>query len=90
MSYRLEFSCSNNFLEFKDLFLGIENALNLSCGQLSVFENSELVVNLIPKICSLRNKLMERYSQTVWALVSNLLSFNITHVKKESNSMVDR
>jgi hypothetical protein len=33
---------------------------------------------------------MERYSQTVWALVSNLLSFNITHVKKELNSMADR
>jgi hypothetical protein len=33
---------------------------------------------------------MEQYSQTVWALVSNLLSFNITHVKKELNSMVGR
>jgi hypothetical protein len=33
---------------------------------------------------------MERYSQTIWALVSNLLSFNITHVKSELNSMADR
>jgi ribonuclease HI len=90
LSYRLEFACSNNVIEFEALLLGIENALNLGCGHLSVFRNSELVVNLIHKTCSPRNKLMEQYSQTVWALVSNLLSFNITHVRKELNSIVDR
>jgi ribonuclease HI len=90
LSYRLEFACSNNVIEFKALLLGIENSLNLGCGHLSVFGNSELVVNLIRKICSPSNKMMERYSQTVWALVSNLLSFNITHVKRELNSMADR
>jgi ribonuclease HI len=90
LSYRLEFACSNNVAEFKALLLGIENALNLGCGHLSVFENFELVVNLIRKNFSPSNELMEQYSQTVWALVSNLLSFNITHVKRELNSMVDR
>jgi ribonuclease HI len=70
--------------------LGIENALNLGCGHLSVFRNSELVVNLIRKTFSPSDKLMEQYSQTVWALVLNLLSFNITHVKKELNSIADR
>jgi ribonuclease HI len=90
LSYRLEFACSNNATEFKALLLGIENALNLGCGHLSVLGNSELVVNLIRKTCSPSDKLMEQYSQTVWALVLNLLSFNITHVKKELNSMADR
>ena len=85
MSYRLEFSCSNDVIEFKALLLGIENALNLGCGHLSVFRNSELVVNMIRKTCSPSNKMMEQYSQTIWALVSNLLSFNITHVRKELN-----
>jgi ribonuclease HI len=82
LSYRLEFACSNNASEFKALLLGIENSLNLGCGHLSVFGNSELVVNLIRK--------KEQYSQTVWALVLNLVSFNIAHVKKELNSIVDR
>jgi hypothetical protein len=31
----------------------------------------------------------EQYSQTTWALVLNLLSFNIKFVKKELNSIVD-
>jgi ribonuclease HI len=89
-SYRLEFSCTNNVTEFEALLLGIENAYNLGCGHLTVFGDSELVVNLVRKIYSPSNKLMKRYTQTVWALISNLLSFNITHVKRELNSMADR
>jgi ribonuclease HI len=88
-SYRLDFACTNNVTEFETLLLGIENAYNLGYGHLSVFGDSELVVNLVHKIYSPRNKLMKRYTQTVWALISNLLSFNITHVKRELNSMAD-
>ena len=32
---------------------------------------------------------MKCYTQAVWMLISNLLSFNITHVKRELNSMDD-
>jgi ribonuclease HI len=88
--YRLEFSCTNHVTEFKYLLLGIENAYNLGCGHLTVFGDSEPVVNLVCKIYSPSNKLMKQYTQIVWALISNLLSFNITHVKRELNSMVDR
>jgi ribonuclease HI len=80
-SYRLEFSCTNNVTEFKALLLGIANAYNLGYGHLSVFGDFELVGNLVRKIYSPRNKLMKRYTQTIWALISNLLYFNIAHVK---------
>jgi ribonuclease HI len=89
-SYRLEFVCTNNITEFEALLLGIENACNLGCGHLTVFGDFELVVNLVCKIYSPSNKLMKCYTQTVWALILNLLSFNITHVKRELNSMADR
>jgi ribonuclease HI len=88
--YRLEFACTNNVNEFETLLLGIENSYNLGCGHLIVFGDSELVVNLVHKIYSPSSKLMKHYIQTVRALISNLLSFNITHVKRELNSMVDR
>jgi ribonuclease HI len=89
-SYRLEFSCTNNVTKFEALLLGIENAYNLGFGHLTVFGDSELVVNLVRNIYSPSNKLMKHYTQTVWALISNLLSFNINHVKRELNSMVDQ
>jgi hypothetical protein len=53
------------------------------------FGDFELIVNLVRKIYSPSNKMMERYTQTIWALISNLLSFNITHVKRELNLMDD-
>jgi ribonuclease HI len=89
-SYKLEFACMDNVTEFESLLLGIENAYNLGCGHLSVFGDLELVVNLVHKIYFPSNKFMKRYTQTVWALISNLLSFNMTHVKRELNSMVDQ
>jgi ribonuclease HI len=89
-SYRLEFACTKNVTEFEALLLGIENCYNLHCGHLTVFVDSEIVVNLVHKIYSPSNKLMKRYTQVVWMFISNLLSFNITHVKRELNSMVDR
>jgi ribonuclease HI len=89
-SYRLEFSCTNNVTEFEALLLGIENAYNLGCGHLTIFGDSELVVNLVRKIYTPTNKLLKRYTQVVWALIQNLLSFNITHIKRELNSIVDR
>jgi ribonuclease HI len=88
-SYHLEF-CTNNVTKFGALLLCIENTYNLGCGHLLVFGDSELVVNLVRKIYSPSNKLMKRYTQIVWVLISNLLSFNITHVKRELNSMDDR
>ena len=81
-SYRLEFDCINNVTEFEALLLGIENAYNLGCGHLKVFGDYEHVVKLVRKIYSPNNKLMKCYTRDVWMLISNLLSFNITHVKK--------
>jgi ribonuclease HI len=90
LSYRLEFACTNNVVEFEVLLSGIENAYNLGCGHLTVFGDSDLVVNLVWKIYVPNNMLLKIYTQVVWMLISNLLSFNITHVKRELNSMVDR
>jgi ribonuclease HI len=58
-SYRLEFSCTNNVTEFKALLLGIENTYNMGCGHLTVFGDSELVVNLVHKIYSPRQQVDE-------------------------------
>jgi hypothetical protein len=38
LSYMLEFACLNNAAKFEALLLGIENALNIGCGHLSIFK----------------------------------------------------
>jgi ribonuclease HI len=77
-------------LSLKPYCLGIKNAYNLGCGHLTIFGDSELVVNLVRKNYVPNNKLLKRYTEVVWMLISNLLSFNITHVKRELNSVADR
>jgi ribonuclease HI len=89
-SYRLEFACTNNVIEFEALTLGIENAFNLGCYHISIFGDSELIINLVKRIYTPSNKLLKRYTQAVWQLISNLLYFNITHIRRDLNSMVDR
>jgi ribonuclease HI/probable phosphoglycerate mutase len=61
-SFRLEFACTNNVVEFQALLLGIENSYNMGCGHLTVFGDSELVVNLVRKNYNPNNKLMKRYT----------------------------
>jgi ribonuclease HI len=89
-SYILEFSCTNNVTKFEALLLGIENSYNLGCGHLIFFGDSELVVNLVRKIYNPTNKLLKRYTQVVWDLIQNILFFNITHIKRELNSIADK
>jgi ribonuclease HI len=62
-SYRLDFSYMNNIIKFEALILGIESAYNLCYGHLTIFCDSELVVNLVHKIYSPRNKLMKCYTK---------------------------
>ena len=64
-SFRIEFYCTNNVVEFEALLLGIENTYNLACGHIIVFGDLELVVNLVRKIYTPTNKLLKRYTQVV-------------------------
>jgi ribonuclease HI len=88
-SSRLEFTCTNNVAMFEALLLGIENTYNLGCCHITIFDDSELVFNFVRKIYNPNNKLMKRYTQAVWAMISNMFSFNITHIKREFNIMAD-
>jgi ribonuclease HI len=89
-SYKLEFSCTNTITEFEALILGIEKTFNCCCYHITLFGDSELIVNLVRGTYTMSNKLMKRYTQAVWYLISIFCSFNITHIRRELNSMVDR
>jgi ribonuclease HI len=54
-----KFACTNNVVEFEALILGLENAINLGFQHLTMFGDSELVVNLTRKIYNPSNKSFE-------------------------------
>jgi len=88
-SYRLIFSCTNNVAEFEALLLGLENALELGCQNITVFGDSELIINLVRKLYTPSNKLMRRYTTLVCDLDAKFESFNILHVKRNLNVVAD-
>jgi hypothetical protein len=77
-------------IEFEALVLGMENNFNLGCYHLSIFGDSKLIINLVKIICTPSNNLLKRYTQAVWKLIYNILSFNITHIRRDLNSMENR
>jgi hypothetical protein len=72
------------------LILGIENDFNLDCYHISVFVDFDLIVNMVIEIYTPSTKFLKRYTHVVWYLILNFLSFNITHIRRELNSMADR
>jgi hypothetical protein len=85
----VEFTCTNNVTKFEALILGIENEFNVSCYHLYMFGDSELIENLGRIIYTPSKKFLKRYTHAVWQLISNLLSFNIPHIRRDLNSMDD-
>lgn len=57
-SYRLNFPCTNNVVEFEALLLGLEKAYEVGCQKITVFGDSELIINLVKKLYTPSNKLM--------------------------------
>jgi hypothetical protein len=44
---------------------------------------------MVRRIYNPSNKLLKRYTHAIWKLISNILSFNITHIKRDLNLIVD-
>ena len=47
LSYRIEFECTNNTVEYEALVLGLEKAIELKVRNLKVFGDSEIVVRQV-------------------------------------------
>jgi ribonuclease HI len=62
----------------------------MGCGHLTIFCDSKIIVNLVRKIYNPNKNLMKRYTKVVWALISNMLSFNMTCIKRELNTIADK
>ena len=47
LSYRLEFECTNNTVEYEALIQGIYKAIGLKVQYLKVFDDSEIVIRQV-------------------------------------------
>jgi ribonuclease HI len=90
ISHKLEFDATNNVTEYEALVLGLEVAKKMGVLHISVFGDSELVVQQIRKKYKTQHPRMRSYRNHVWDLIDNLFdAFCITAIPREQNQQAD-
>jgi ribonuclease HI len=89
-SYKMEFETTNNIAEYEALVLGLRVAKDMAIDRLTVFGDSELIVNQVKDIYQAKQQRLKQYKNEVWDLVDNFfLAFNISFVPREANQRED-
>ena len=81
--------CTNNVAEYKALILGLNSAIELGCGQLAIFLDSQLIVRQIQGRYKVKNATLKPLFNEVKALLANIDNWNVDHVPREQNKRAD-
>ena len=71
LMYKLEFITTNNTTEYEALLLGLKAAKDLGIQQISVYGDSELVVQQVRNNYQVRQDLLKVYHNEVWDMIDN-------------------
>ena len=89
LMYKLEFTTTNNTTEHEALFLGLKAAKDLGIHQISVYGNSELVVQQVRNNYQVKKYLLKVYMNEVWDMTDNLfVAFNITYIPRDITKLL--
>jgi ribonuclease HI len=89
LSFRLEFECTNNTMEYEALVQGLKKAIELNIKELKVFGDSEIIVRKVNNTIHCNSLHLRNYQQEVQMLIENFEAFNITIVPRMQNTFVD-
>ena len=89
-SFKLEFSATNNVIEYEALILGLKAAKDMNIKHLEVFSDSELVTSQVKERYKVKSIRLKQYKNEVCDLIDkNVLAFNLSFVPREKNQMAD-
>ena len=90
LMYKLEFVTTNNTVEYEALILGLKAAKYMGIQQISVFGDSELVVQQVRDKYQVKQDLLKVYRNEVWDMIDNFfIGFNITFIPRDHNQTAD-
>jgi ribonuclease HI len=81
---------TNNVAEYEGLLMGLEEALRLGGKRLRVESDSELLVRQLNGVYRVKDEKLSRLYQKAQALLRQLDSYRIIHVRREKNRVADR
>ena len=90
LMYKLEFVTTNNTLEYEALILRLRAAKDLGIQHISVYGNSELVVQHVRDKYQVKQDLLKVYSNEVWDMIENdFVAFNIYFILRDHDQRTD-
>ena len=88
-SLRLDFSVTNNEVEYEALLIGMAMVQRMGGKSVKVFSDSRLVVNQIKGEFEAKDERMQGYLSQVKCLQSKFDSFDLLHIPKNGNTHAD-
>ena len=82
---RMEFSCTNNTVEYEALIQGLKKAIDLGIKELIVYGDSEIIVRQVRNSIHCISEHLQSYQREVWSLISHFDAFNINSVPRSQN-----
>ena len=84
-SLRLDFSATNNEVEYEALMMGMTMVQRMGRKSVKVFSNSRLVVGQVKGEFEAKDERMQGYLSQVRCLQSEFKSFNLLHIPRSGN-----
>ena len=82
-------NCTNNVAEYKALLISLKEALDLKAEYISIFCDSELLVNQIKGIYKVKSPHLKPLYKKAVELLKNFNYYEITHIKRDENNIAD-
>ena len=90
LMYKLEFITTNNTAEYEALFLGLKYEKDIGIQHISIYGDSEFVVQQVRNNYQVKQDLLKVYRNEVWDMIDNyFVAFNITYIPRDHNQTAD-
>ena len=86
---RFDFKATNNVAEYEALATGLKIILNMGAEHVTVYSDSQLVVNQVNEDYRARDDQMIQYLGRVKALIARFTRFTLLRIPREQNSQAD-
>jgi ribonuclease HI len=88
-SYRLEYHCTNNIVEYEALILGLNLAIDKGVTHLRVIGDSDLIVSQVLLDFATKNERLKRYRDFARSIAKSFEIVSIKAVPREENYVAD-
>ena len=89
LSFKLEFSCSNNTVEYEAYLTGLATTLEMGINHLKVMSDSNLVVCQTKGSSSLKEPSLAPYRAMAQKMEEKFSTFEIEHTPRNENWLAD-